>query len=601
MKTYNKQAFTLVELIVVITVLAILATIGFISFTGYAVIARDTTRINDINTITKSIELYNTETSSFPSVTDGTSVTFSWSTIWNQWVFWQDSIIDTRRISEIPTDPLTWDLYWYSVTQSTWEYQVWVILERDDTAYNSIIPTSYANDILASFTTTRLKWNYNWKFITYSEVVSPSTRNIWILWVPSLLLRDITYTELSDIHTNNTFVYQWQQTAPASYSWSLVSNLAWNPGVTLTTNNNPASRVEVIFQWTTAELSTWTWKLQLAENINDYYSNTAISNSDSFSEWSGLNPTANSSQAIEIINLYLSNNQWWLDGDFLGIDSSDDGSQSESITQTSPDCYDPVNINTIWQAWWNWCEGMLIVDNALLRWSASSAVWWNESFQITWPDLVSYTFWDDANNIFTGQVTDMSNLFDWLNTFNLNVWYWDTSNVLTFRLMFDDNHIFNQDISDWDTSSTTSLVWMFRNARVFDQDISDWDTSSVTELWSIFASAYEFNQPIGKWQISWLQWVSAMSYAFAEAYEFNQDISSWDTEWALSFISLFRNTTNFDQDISNWDTSTVTNMNRVFDWSAFSYDISWWCVSLIPSEPLNFGTWFPKPIWWTCP
>jgi len=44
MKKYT-QAFTLVELIVVITILAILGTIGFISLQGYAVVARDTTRI----------------------------------------------------------------------------------------------------------------------------------------------------------------------------------------------------------------------------------------------------------------------------------------------------------------------------------------------------------------------------------------------------------------------------------------------------------------------------------------------------------------------------------------------------------------------------
>lgn len=37
--------FTLVELVVVITVLAVLATVGFVSLQGYAVDARDSSRL----------------------------------------------------------------------------------------------------------------------------------------------------------------------------------------------------------------------------------------------------------------------------------------------------------------------------------------------------------------------------------------------------------------------------------------------------------------------------------------------------------------------------------------------------------------------------
>ena len=41
----------------------------------------------------------------------------------------------------------------------------------------------------------------------------------------------------------------------------------------------------------------------------------------------------------------------------------------------------------------------------------------------------SYTFGNDSNNIFTGQVTDMSSLFSNKTTFNEDIGYWDTSNV----------------------------------------------------------------------------------------------------------------------------------------------------------------------------
>jgi prepilin-type N-terminal cleavage/methylation domain-containing protein len=53
MSNINKQAFTLVELIIVITILAVLATVAFISFQGYAVNSRDAVRSSDMKNIEK--------------------------------------------------------------------------------------------------------------------------------------------------------------------------------------------------------------------------------------------------------------------------------------------------------------------------------------------------------------------------------------------------------------------------------------------------------------------------------------------------------------------------------------------------------------------
>jgi prepilin-type N-terminal cleavage/methylation domain-containing protein len=49
----NKQAFTLVELIVVITILAVFLSLAFISFQGYSTESRDTKRMTDIATLSK--------------------------------------------------------------------------------------------------------------------------------------------------------------------------------------------------------------------------------------------------------------------------------------------------------------------------------------------------------------------------------------------------------------------------------------------------------------------------------------------------------------------------------------------------------------------
>ena len=78
----QKQAFTLVELIVVITILAILWTIAFINLQWYSAGARDSKRLSDINNIQKKISI---ETSKWTILTSliNTVKTNSWLTIDN--------------------------------------------------------------------------------------------------------------------------------------------------------------------------------------------------------------------------------------------------------------------------------------------------------------------------------------------------------------------------------------------------------------------------------------------------------------------------------------------------------------------------------------
>ncbi|MFA5916920.1 MAG: type II secretion system protein, partial [Candidatus Gracilibacteria bacterium] len=77
MKKLQKQAFTLVELIVVITILAILGTIAFISFQNYSKNARDGVRIADINNIEKSLGIFITEKGFYPIPDYGSHITYS--------------------------------------------------------------------------------------------------------------------------------------------------------------------------------------------------------------------------------------------------------------------------------------------------------------------------------------------------------------------------------------------------------------------------------------------------------------------------------------------------------------------------------------------
>jgi hypothetical protein len=90
---------------------------------------------------------------------------------------------------------------------------------------------------------------------------------------------------------------------------------------------------------------------------------------------------------------------------------------SAAQAQTSVECYNAANAQTVGQAGWTGCEGMYIVrDKAELV----AAITAGAPFRITFGGT-DYTFANSANNIFTGQVTDMSELFNRASTFNDNI------------------------------------------------------------------------------------------------------------------------------------------------------------------------------------
>ncbi|WP_205961614.1 HYR domain-containing protein [Pararhodobacter oceanensis] len=213
---------------------------------------------------------------------------------------------------------------------------------------------------------------------------------------------------------------------------------------------------------------------------------------------------------------------------------------------------------------------------------------------------VRYWFGDFGNNVFTGQVTDMRDLFSGESRFNADIGYWDTSRVTNMSGMFRSTAAFNQDISGWDTSSVTNMSGMFAYASQFNQDIGDWDTSSVTNMSGMFTYTSQFNQDIGGWDTSS---VTNMSDMFRSSTQFNQDIGTWNTSSVTNMFQMFRSASRFNQDISGWITTNVANMEGMFRWAAaFNQDLSGWDVGHIPSEPSMFsafaGAWeLAQPNW----
>ena len=233
------------------------------------------------------------------------------------------------------------------------------------------------------------------------------------------------------------------------------------------------------------------------------------------------------------------------------------------------------------------CDGKLIVSRQNLLDAIS-----NGSYAIDGPDqngeTISYTFARGGDgDIYTGNITDFSQLFQGETTFNKDIGYWDTSSATNMSEMFSNARKFNQDISSWDVSQVTQMNAMFINARFFNQDINNWDVSNVQQMNRMFRNALRFNQSLNSWDVGN---VTQMADIFRTAKAFNGNISSWDTSKVKNFIGTFDGAKSFNQDISNWDVSSGTRMNRFLrNNNTFNKDLSDWDVRKIRSNPKHFA------------
>ena len=244
---------------------------------------------------------------------------------------------------------------------------------------------------------------------------------------------------------------------------------------------------------------------------------------------------------------------------------------------------------------------------------------------------ITYTAVDDTSlrseiatgnvNLCTSLVTDMNVLFSENSSFNENISFWDTSNVLGMQLTFAGASSFNQDISNWNTQNVGAMNGMFAGATSFNQNIGGWDISSVTDIWEMFLYASSFNQNLSSWNTSNIvsmrsmfegaltfnqnisNWdtssVADMSRMFFEATSFNQNIGGWNLINVLFIDNMFNGATVFNQNIGGWNTSNVFGMSGVFDSAeSFNQDISNWNTSSVKNmESMFYGAYsFNKDI-----
>jgi prepilin-type N-terminal cleavage/methylation domain-containing protein len=584
-----KQAFTLVELIVVITIIAILWTIAFISLQWYSISARDSVRISDMSKMKSSLELFQLNTGKYPLVTEWTIITYSWAEVWTQWIFWNTTFNNVKRLDKIPTDPLTERKYTYSTTNTRNEYQIAWILEWDLALNNSLTNETFAGDKIA---TLKVIWNYNGK------VLKVSTWSIdYILALPSLITS--SWLTLEDIVINKLLAYDGYKNLPSQYEWSPYNTL-WDPTITLVNNADL-----VVYSWDlkTLSKSDQIWidaRVAFITSLQNAYTWTTIKN-----EWvvqAILLIDVSTSTSTELLSSTIINNNLWWSVVVQQEQQEQQEQQSQGFTpftlewdwHGNNDYLNWVKIDSNWNiyvVWYSYNTSndfyVRKLDNSWTEIWSKEWDWYGGNDNINWIDIDSswniYISWHIQN--WTQYDFYLRKLDSTWTELWLREWDWHTGN----------------DFLKWitiDSSWNIFVVWYGYNAsndfyiRKLDNTWTtiwtkewDWFTShdylrsvTVDLSWNIYVAWQTYNSS------SWNFYVRKLDSAWIEIWTkewdwYGQtDAFSWiksDSSWNIYIVGSTRNLDNGDFYIRKLDSSWTELWVKEWDWHLNTDYLSW--------------------------
>ena len=136
----------------------------------------------------------------------------------------------------------------------------------------------------------------------------------------------------------------------------------------------------------------------------------------------------------------------------------------------------------------------------------------------------------------------------------------ELQDIIEQRIKQEGNEV---NLNDIDISNITDMSNLFKNLFSFNGDISNWDVSNVENMSNIFFGCKKFNKDISKWDVSNVKNMSSM---FSNCETFNKDISNWDISHVTDMSCMFWDCKKFNQNISNWDVSNVKNYKYIFEY-----------------------------------
>ena len=599
----NKKAFTLVELIVVITILSVLATVAFISFQWYASSSRDSVRLADIKSIQKVNTIFKETKGKYPLPNEEINIFFSWATAWTQWVFWTNSYSDTISMWNVPTDPLTFLPYAYSVTNTRQEYQLAAVLENQISS--TLSQSAYAWDQLAEI---YIKWDYNGQFLKVQTWALD-----YLLWVPSILASDINSVDVMDIINAKRLVYKWYNNLPASYSWSIYNNNGWF---------DFSPNKVVLFEWDIDDFENDpSERLDFLDNLEENYSGTEIASEDEIAEILEIktgSPIAADQYIVNILNNSLKTN---IPVVVVPTIQSDIYHDMLTIMETK---YANWEINGLINL-----DKIHLYNNKLYFWANDNSNWnwlWVSDGTEAWTKFLSGISWNIQkiinyqNNIYvyslesnTLHVYKSDWITPWMNMIvNQSSVYW-LSNIIVHNnfMLFVSNNLY---ASDGTAIGTIQLAQanMNRDLVIYNNDVffswDSWDSglwkTNGTVIWTSIIQSFgsdlsmllEFNGNLyfgARWE-DW-RWLYKSDWTSAGSFE----ILAWSLvpEGWVGINNKFyiRDAYNFDRFESDWTVSGTINSaiaNIIWDY-LYAPESSNYHV-----KNTNLNLYTSKNIWW---
>ena len=299
--------FTVIEIVIAISILTILGTLWFVQISSYLWNARDATRLTNVTNIINSFELHITWWANLPVPDNWREITYDGTTLWTQWVFWENTSRAIEDFSEIPQDVKYWNLFTYSLLNDGSQYQIWTIIESEEISHLWIEQT-YANENTKAYV--------RWKFDCW-HLEKIGDKHILI---PSITTSNQTETDYEVLVENKELVFDGSWIYPSSFS-SLSETTQW-------TDFGWSDIDFVIYEWDDDSLLE-IWELDVfATNINQALSWSLLVNESCYKP-----------------NVVLKNN-FWIDAIFAQAPKEEEIVEEEIVEEEETE-------NWWWWWWWN--------------------------------------------------------------------------------------------------------------------------------------------------------------------------------------------------------------------------------------------------------